>query len=77
MNKLVSALHDATHLLPGVPTHSEVTAARHSHRTNIGPRLHNRSPHLQNARRHHQNPPRVLIAWQTWIGQLVGHGKQE
>ena len=23
MNKLVSALHDATHLVPGVPTHSD------------------------------------------------------
>jgi len=77
MNKLASTLHDATHLIPGVPTHSDTLATQRPHRTRVSPRLRNRSPHLQRPNRHHRNPPRVLITWQNWIGQLVGHGKHE
>jgi len=77
MNKHVSALHDATHLVPGVPTHSDTPGTVRHHRTKASPRLHHRSPHLQSPNRHHQNPPRVLITWQNWIGQLFGHGKEE
>ena len=74
MNKLVSALHDATHHIPGVPTHSDTPATQRPHRTH---RPHNRNPHLQSPNRHHQTPPRVLITWQNWIGQLVGHNKHQ
>ena len=75
MNKLVSALHEATHLVPGVPTHGATPAAERHHRTR-GHRLHNRSPRLQNPSRHHQ-APRVLITWQNWIGRHVGHNSHE
>jgi hypothetical protein len=71
MDKLASALHDATHLVPGVPAHSEVP---HPHGANpaggASPRQRNRPHH--NSNRRHQAPPRVLIAWQNWIGRLVG-----
>ena len=77
MNKLASALHDATHAVPGVPDHSNVPVTQRPNRTRVSPRLRNRSPRLQGHNRHHQNPPRVLITWQNWIGHLVGHGKQE
>ena len=77
MKKLVSALHDATHLLPGVPTHSEAPATERHHRTRVGPRLQNRSPRVQNPSRHHEAPPRVLVTWQNWIGRHVGHDSHE
>jgi hypothetical protein len=72
MNKLVTTLHDATHLVPGVPTHSDTPVAQRPHRSRISPRPRN-SSHVQSPNRHHQAPPRVLIAWQNWIGQLAGH----
>jgi len=77
MKKLVSALHDATHLLPGVPTHSDAPATEQHHRTRVGPRLQNRSPRVQNPSRHHEAPPRVLVTWQNWIGRHVGHDSHE
>ena len=77
MKKLVSALHDATHLLPGVPTHSDAHATERHHRTRVGPRLHNRSPRVQNPSRHHEAPPRVLVTWQTWLGRHVGLHRHE
>ena len=72
MNKLTSALHDATHQVPGVPAHSE-------NRPNEQPtsRRRGKRPHLQGADGHHQTPqrnqkpPRVLIGWQTWIGEHI------
>jgi hypothetical protein len=76
MNKLVSALHEATHLVPGVPTHGATPGTERHHRTRAG-RLHNRSARLQNPDRHHQTPPRVLITWQNWIGRHVGHNSRE
>lgn len=72
MNRLVSTLHDATHRVPGVPDHRENQRPQHPN-----PRLRNSTPHAQKSERHHrvprhhQAPPRVLIAWQNWIGQLV------
>ena len=77
MNKLTSALHYATHFVPGVPTHGDTPVAQRPRRTRVSPRLHTRGPHLQNPSRHHQNPPRVLITWQNWISRRVGHRKQE
>ena len=73
MNKLVSALHDATHRVPGVPAHGETPATERHHGGRAGHRLRSRSPRLQNQHRHHQTAPRVLIAWQNWIGRQVGH----
>ena len=73
MNKLVSPLHDATHLVPGVPAHGDAPTVQRPHRTRVSPRLRNRSPHRHSPDRHHQTPPRVLITWQNWIARLVGH----
>ncbi len=69
MNKLVSTLHDATHRVPGVPTHGDVPAIP---RVPVSPRRYNRGPHQQNPSRHHHAAPRVLIEWQNWIAELVG-----
>jgi hypothetical protein len=77
MNKLVSAMHDATHVVPGVPTHSDAPATQRAHRSPVNPRRHNQSPRLQNHSRRHQTPPRVLIAWQNWISRVVGHGSSQ
>jgi hypothetical protein len=73
MNKLLFALHEATHQAPGVPAHSDTPATQRPHRTRVNPRPHDQSAHLHNHSRHQRTPPRVLIAWQNWIGQLVGH----
>lgn len=76
MNKLVSAAHDATHLVPGVPAHSDAPA-RHDHRTHTGARRPSRGPRLQNSNRHHQAPPRILVAWQGWIGRRVARRSRD
>ena len=77
MNKLASTLHDATHLVPGVPAHGDTPATARHHGTRAGDRLLGRNPRLQNPRRHHQAPPRVLIAWQNWIGRHVRRDDHE
>jgi hypothetical protein len=74
MSKTVSALHGATHQLPGVPAHHDATANQRSHHLG-GSHPNNRQPNVRNSNRphrHHQAPPRVLVAWQNWIGRLVG-----
>jgi hypothetical protein len=73
MNKLVSAMHDATHQVPGVSPHSDTPIIGRPNQTHVNPHAHNPSPRLQNRRRHNQTPPRILIRWQNWIGRLVGH----
>jgi hypothetical protein len=77
MKKLASTLHDATHLVPGVPAHGDTPATERHHRTRAGHRPHDRSPRLQHPDRHHQAPPRILITWQNWIGRHVGHASHE
>jgi len=72
MNKLVSTLHDATHLVPGVPAHGDAPTVQRPHRTRVSPRPHNRSPRRHSSVRH-QTPPRVLITWQNRIARLFGH----
>ena len=74
MNKPAFVAHDATHLVPGVPSHSDAPAA---HRTHVNARSHSESTHVQNHGQHHQNPPQVLIAWQNWIGRLVGRSNSD
>jgi hypothetical protein len=77
MNKLVSAMHDATHLAPGAPAHSDTPATAQRHGTRVNPRPHDHTPRVQNHTRHHQTPPRVLVAWQNWISRLVGRGSSQ
>jgi hypothetical protein len=71
MNKLASAMHDATHLVPGVPAHSDTSAIRRPHRTgDSGPR--NQGRRLQAHSRPRGNQPRILVRWQDWIARMVG-----
>ena len=65
MNQLASAMHDATHRVPGVPEHND-TQPTQVHTWQHG---HTARVHIQTRR--HNNPPRVLVAWQNWIGGLV------
>ena len=73
MNKLVSAMHDATHQVPGVPAHGENPSNQQPASRRI-----NQQPQLKSTHRHHpaiernQRPPRVLIAWQNWIAAHIG-----
>jgi hypothetical protein len=78
MNKLASTLHDATHQVPGVPIHADMPATNQPHRTRVNHRRRNQTPKPRDHRLRHQTPPRVLVAWQNWIGRLVrgGNGQQ-
>jgi hypothetical protein len=72
MNRIVSTLHTATHLVPGVPEHSDKPTAQRLHGTSASSRPHANRQHVHSHDRHHQAPPRVLVKWQNWIGGLVG-----
>jgi hypothetical protein len=69
MNRLVSAMHDFTHLVPGIPAHDETRAARRPGRNTHSPRMRNRAPHQNKPSQHHHAPPRVLVGWQNWIAR--------
>lgn len=75
MSKLASTLHDATHLVPGVPEHQDRAEAHH------GAPGHGRSLQQEPVKRHgavrrhatrtHEHkPPRVMIGWQNRIAGL-------
>jgi hypothetical protein len=57
---IVDTLHEATHRVPGVPAHDDSPKAH-------GPRGVTHQPRLQNSTAHHEQSPRVLVAWQNWI----------
>jgi len=61
MSATIKRLHERLHELPGMPPHSEADRLnRHAHHHHGG---------------HHARPPRVLVAWQNWIGGLfAGRG---
>ena len=70
MNALARTLHDLTHRLPGVPAHVDAADRRSHGRADASPGLRKhgaRPPHAH----HHQDPPRVLVAWQNRIARLV------
>jgi hypothetical protein len=71
MNTISSALHDATHRVPGVPDHHENSRHARSRSHVGGPRAQSHLRHRQ-ASQGHQAPPRILIAWQNWIARVVG-----
>ena len=68
MNQLVTAMHDITHLVPGVPAHSDGPAGQQSRQTPANRRV--KGPQRHNHSRQHQKPPRVLVGWQNWIAGL-------
>jgi hypothetical protein len=68
MNRPSGRLHELLHKVPGVPPHSE---AERLNANATAARIHGRHPRLVNPVAHHANPPRVLVAWQEWIGRLV------
>lgn len=64
-NALHDLLHEATHHIPGVPTHAE-RATGHQGRTPRG-RTHRPSANHSSAR-----PPRFMPAWQRRIAAFFG-----
>jgi hypothetical protein len=82
--RLRQRLHDQFHKIPVMPPHADAqrlnsnAAARQlaSNRQGAaghGPSLKNRRPAPHSPRAHHDNPPRVLVSWQEWIGSRFGH----
>lgn len=68
-------LHEHLHKLPGMPPHSEAARLNqnrhaHNHHGRHRPALTGHRPSLLNPDGHHARPPRVLVAWQNWIGGL-------
>jgi hypothetical protein len=69
---ITKRLHEHLHKLPAMPPHSEADRlnqnlrARRLHADNHG----GHHPSLPNPNGHHARPPRVLVAWQNWIGSL-------
>jgi hypothetical protein len=59
-------MHDAMHKIPGMPSHVDgglqATASR------------GRNSHSRLRRNPRHNEPRVLVAWQNWIGRRLGVG---
>ena len=76
MARIAERLHEQLHKLPGVPPHSDAArlnqnlVARRLSEHNHGshPALDSRHLALRNPNAHHARPPRVLVAWQEWIG---------
>jgi hypothetical protein len=68
MNKVVTAMHDATHLVPGVPEHSDTRPA------SATPHQHGHTAPVHGHALRHQTPPRILVAWQKWIGRIFIRG---
>jgi hypothetical protein len=81
-------LHQGLHALPGMPPHTEaarLNARREPAHPAAGRRpgpAKDRRPGLAAGQRHglaspdahHARPPRVLVGWQTWLGQrFKGH----
>jgi hypothetical protein len=67
--KAARPLHDAMHHIPGMPAHGR--ARELNSRSPRAPHSRNRHPQPANRNARHNAPPRVLVAWQNWIGGLV------
>jgi hypothetical protein len=72
MSKLASTLHDATHQVPGVPAHHENVPHQHANAPSRKKADDPRVARQHQTPEHHQRAPRVLVAWQNWIGRHVG-----
>ena len=76
--QIAEQLHEQLHKLPGMPPHSDATRLNQNlgarrlsaHNHGAHPALDGRHPALRNPNAHHARPPRVLVAWQEWIGGL-------
>ena len=70
---ITERLHEQLHKLPGMPPHSE--AERLNQNLPAKDRhAHHHDRHYR-AQARHAGPPRVLVAWQNWIGGLfAGRG---
>jgi len=69
-------LHEELHKLPGMPPHSEAARLNQNHGARrLAAQVHR--PALRNANAHHTKPPRVLVAWQEWIGVLFGAEREQ
>ncbi|GAB3799892.1 hypothetical protein GCM10028798_13610 [Humibacter antri] len=70
MNELTRVLHTLTHRVPGVPEHSPNADPKSAAATRR-PHGHHQGRSLHSPNGHHQNPPRVLVAWQNRIARIV------
>lgn len=71
--QIAGRLHEQMHKLPGMPPHSDAARLNHSRATkNHGrhPAPAGHHPALRSPNPRHVRPPRVLVAWQEWIGGL-------
>ena len=78
--QIAERLHEQMHKLPGMPSHSKAERlnrnlgarclSAHGHYPGSHPVLDGPHPVLQNRNAHNARPPRVLVAWQEWIGRL-------
>ncbi|UJP09072.1 hypothetical protein L2X99_11410 [Microbacterium sp. KUDC0406] len=71
-NRLIDALHEGTHRIPGVPAHAE----RSSGHQGAARRAQSRRRHAAAHRHTAHRPPRVLVAWQQRIAALFGQGRR-
>ncbi|NNC12417.1 hypothetical protein HII28_11080 [Planctomonas sp. JC2975] len=71
MNTFSKTLHGLTHLIPGIPEHSDSANARHHRPAQGSHGQRHQGVALRSPNRHHQNPPRVLVGWQNRIARLV------
>ena len=78
---ITQRLHESLHALPGMPPHSEAARRKqHADAHHPGPGAGlavSRRPGLASPDAHHSRPPRVLVGWQTWIGErFTGRGRR-
>jgi hypothetical protein len=74
--EIAKRLHEQMHKLPGMPSHSDAELLNR----NLGARRLSAQMHgpylvFKNRNAHHGRPPRVLVAWQEWIGGLFTGGR--
>ena len=84
---LTNALHEATHLVPGVPEHRDLPSghqgaaaqpharAHRSGAASSGQRTNAGAGAHQGAASAHQRAPRVLVGWQNWIAGVFSRGE--
>lgn len=65
---ITKRLHEHLHKLPGMPPHREADRLNQNRRAHHNHRVHR--PALANPNGRHVKPPRILVAWQNWIGGL-------
>jgi hypothetical protein len=66
---IAQRLHESLHALPGMPPHTEAARRNQNPGAHHPGRRLGRRTGLVSPEAHHSRPPRILVGWQTWIGQ--------